>query len=128
MLIPLACLPFDAGGAAGREPDGFVCERRRADDFFSCSYALDLAAAEVFGVERAVSSAMVGLFGSFTVFTPYDSSGLSRSLSRRVGGDLLQRPFIAIGMAAAFLCGPACCDPPNGWVKGLEGEVGGLHR
>ena len=67
---------------------------------------------------------MVGLFAFFYGFlhlTTYSVFDRSLSLPAIVG-DVAQRPFIAIGMAAFLMLIPLAVTSTNGWVKRLGGK------
>ena len=126
-LIPLALLTYDGWrGQLGANPIEFFL---RTTGVLTLVFLIVTLAVtplrKTFGWNPLVKyRRMLGLFAFFYGFlhlTTYSVFDRSLSLPGIVG-DVAQRPFIAIGMAAFFLLIPLAITSTNGWVKRIGGK------
>ena len=126
-LIPLALLAYDGWrGQLGANPIEFFL---RTTGVLTLVFLIVTLAVtplrKTFGWNPLVKyRRMLGLFAFFYGFlhlTTYSVFDRSLSLPGIVG-DVAQRPFIAIGMAAFFLLIPLAITSTNGWVKRIGGK------
>ena len=126
-LIPLALLAYDGWrGQLGANPIEFFL---RTTGVLTLVFLIVTLAVtplrKTFGWNPLVKyRRMLGLFAFFYGFlhlTTYSVFDRSLSLPGIVG-DVAQRPFIAIGMAAFFLLIPLAVTSTNGWVKRIGGK------
>lgn len=126
-LIPLALLAYDGWrGQLGANPIEFFL---RTTGVLTLVFLIVTLAVtplrKAFGWNVLIKyRRMLGLFAFFYGFlhlTTY--SVFDRSLSvPAIVGDVAQRPFIAVGMAAFFLLIPLAVTSTNGWVKRIGGK------
>ena len=126
-LIPLALLAYDGWrGQLGANPIEFFL---RTTGVLTLVFLIVTLAVtplrKAFGWNVLIKyRRMLGLFAFFYGFlhlTTY--SVFDRSLSvPAIVGDVAQRPFIAVGMAAFFLLIPLAITSTNGWVKRIGGK------
>ena len=133
-LVPLAMLGYDGWrGQLGANPIEFFL---RTTGVLTLTFLIITLAItplrKVFGWNSLIKyRRMIGLFAFFygflhlTTYTVFDR-GLSLS---GIVGDVAQRPFIAIGMAAFLMLIPLAITSTNGWVKRLGGKAWArLHK
>lgn len=133
-LIPLGLLAYDGWrGQLGANPIEFFL---RTTGVLTLVFLLVTLAItplrKMFGWNSLIKyRRMLGLFAFFYGFlhlTTYSVFDRGLSLSSIVG-DVAQRPFIAIGMAAFLMLIPLAITSTNGWVKRLGGRKWArLHR
>jgi methionine sulfoxide reductase heme-binding subunit len=126
-LIPLSLLAYDGWrGQLGANPIEFFL---RTTGVLTLSFLIVTLAVtplrKMFGWNSLIKfRRMLGLFaffyGTLHLLT-YSVFDRSLSLSAIVG-DVAQRPFIAIGMAAFLMLIPLAVTSTNGWVKRLGGK------
>jgi methionine sulfoxide reductase heme-binding subunit len=126
-LIPLSLLAYDGWrGQLGANPIEFFL---RTTGVLTLSFLIVTLAItplrKMFGWNSLIKfRRMLGLFaffyGTLHLLT-YSVFDRSLSLSAIVG-DVAQRPFIAIGMAAFLMLIPLAVTSTNGWVKRLGGK------
>ena len=133
-LIPLGLLAYDGWqGRLGANPIEFFL---RTTGVLTLVFLLVTLAVtplrKLFGWNTLIKfRRMLGLFAFFygtlhlVTYSVFD-----RSLSLpAIVGDVAQRPFIAIGMAAFLMLIPLAVTSTNGWVKRLGGKKWArLHR
>lgn len=133
-LIPLALLAYDGWrGQLGANPIEFFL---RTTGVLTLVFLLVTLAVtplrKMFGWNSLIKyRRMVGLFAFFYgLLHLLTYSVFDRSLSvPAIVGDVAQRPFIAVGMAAFFLLIPLAVTSTNGWVKRIGGKNWArLHR
>jgi len=133
-LIPLGLLAYDGWrGQLGANPIEFFL---RTTGVLTLGFLIVTLAVtplrKMFGWNSLIKfRRMLGLFaffyGTLHLLT-YSVFDRSLSLSAIVG-DVAQRPFIAIGMAAFLMLIPLAVTSTNGWVKRLGGKKWSrLHR
>ena len=133
-LIPLALLGIDwYRGALGANPIEFFL---RATGVLTLIFVLITLAVtplrKVFSWNGLIKyRRMLGLFAFFyaslhlVTYSIFDK-GLDVGA---IAGDVVQRPFIAVGMAAFLMLVPLAVTSTNGWVKRLGGKRWAkLHR
>jgi len=133
-LIPLAMLGVDwYRGALGANPIEFFL---RATGVLTLIFVLITLAVtplrRIFSWNGLIKyRRMLGLFAFFyaslhlVTYSLFDK-GLDIGA---ITGDVLQRPFIAVGMAAFLMLVPLAVTSTNGWVKRLGGKRWAkLHR
>lgn len=133
-LIPLVLLGFDGWrGQLGANPIEFLL---RTTGVLTLVFLLVTLAVtplrKAFGWNGLIKyRRMLGLFAFFygcLHLVTYSIFDKSLDLSA-IGADIIQRPFIAIGMTAFFLLIPLAITSTNGWVKRLGGKNWAkLHR
>ncbi len=126
-LIPLSLLAYDGWrGQLGANPIEFFL---RTTGVLTLSFLIVTLAVtplrKMFGWNVLIKfRRMLGLFaffyGTLHLLT-YSVFDRSLSLSAIVG-DVAQRPFIAIGMAAFLMLIPLAATSTNGWVKRIGGK------
>ncbi len=126
-LIPLALLAVDAWrGRLGANPIEFFLRTTGVLTLVFLVVTLSVTPLrKMFGWNSLVKyRRMLGLFsffyGALHLLT-YSVFDRGSSLSSIVG-DVAQRPFIAIGMAAFFMLIPLAVTSTNGWIKRLGGK------
>jgi sulfoxide reductase heme-binding subunit YedZ len=133
-LIPLSLLAYDGWrGQLGANPIEFFL---RTTGVLTLSFLIITLAItplrKVFGWNALIKyRRMLGLFAFFYgTLHLLTYSVFDRSLSLdAIVGDVAQRPFIAIGMAAFLMLTPLAITSTNGWVKRLGGKKWArLHR
>jgi sulfoxide reductase heme-binding subunit YedZ len=133
-LIPLSLLAYDGWrGQLGANPIEFFL---RTTGVLTLSFLIITLAItplrKVFGWNALIKyRRMLGLFAFFYgTLHLLTYSVFDRSLSLdAIVGDVAQRPFIAIGMAAFLMLIPLAITSTNGWVKRLGGKKWArLHR
>jgi sulfoxide reductase heme-binding subunit YedZ len=133
-LIPLALLAYDGWrGQLGANPIEFFL---RTTGVLTLVFLLVTLAVtplrKMFGWNSLIKyRRMLGLFAFFYgLLHLLTYSVFDRSLSvPAIVGDVAQRPFIAIGMAAFFVLITLAVTSTNGWVKRLGGKKWArLHR
>ncbi|MEO5858635.1 MAG: protein-methionine-sulfoxide reductase heme-binding subunit MsrQ [Pyrinomonadaceae bacterium] len=126
-LIPLTLLAYDGWRAQlGANPIEFFL---RTTGVLTLSFLIVTLAVtplrKMFGWNSLIKfRRMLGLFAFFYAtlhLLTYSVFDRSLSLSAIVG-DVAQRPFIAIGMAALLMLIPLAVTSTNGWVKRLGGK------
>ena len=133
-LIPLALLAWDGwNGRLGANPIEFFLRTTGVLTLVFLIVTLSITPLrKMFGWNALIKyRRMVGLFaflyGTLHLLT-YSVFDRSLSLSSIVG-DVAQRPFIAIGMAAFLILIPLAVTSTKGWVKRLGGRRWArLHR
>lgn len=133
-LIPLSLLAYDGWrGRLGANPIEFFL---RTTGVLTLSFLIVTLSVtplrKIFGWNSLIKyRRMLGLFAFFygtlhlLTYSVFDR-GLSLSA---IVGDVAQRPFIAIGMAAFFMLIPLAVTSTKGWVKRLGGKRWArLHR
>lgn len=126
-LIPLALLAFDAWrGRLGANPIEFFLRSTGVLTLVFLIVTLTVTPLrKAFGWNVLIKfRRMLGLFaflyGTLHLLT---YSVFDRSLSMpAIVGDVAQRPFIAVGMAAFFMLLPLAVTSTNGWVKRIGGK------
>jgi len=133
-LIPLSLLSYDGWrGQLGANPIEFFL---RTTGVLTLSFLIVTLAVtplrKMFGWNSLIKfRRMLGLFAFFYgTLHLLTYSVFDRSLSlTAIVGDVAQRPFIAIGMAAFLMLIPLAVTSTNGWVKRLGGKKWArLHR
>jgi sulfoxide reductase heme-binding subunit YedZ len=133
-LIPLSLLAYDGWrGQLGANPIEFFL---RTTGVLTLSFLIITLAItplrKMFGWNALIKyRRMLGLFAFFYgTLHLLTYSVFDRSLSLdAIVGDVAQRPFIAIGMAAFLMLIPLAVTSTNGWVKRLGGKKWArLHR
>lgn len=126
-VIPLAYMAYDwSRGQLGANPIEFFL---RATGVMTLIFLLLTLAVtplrRAFGWNVLIKyRRMIGLYAFFYAFVhliTYSLFDKSLDLSA-IAEDVIQRPFIAIGMAAFFLLVPLAVTSTNGWVKRLGGK------
>lgn len=126
-LIPLGFLLYDwSQGQLGANPIEFFL---RATGVLTLIFLLLTLAItplrRAFGWNGLIKyRRMIGLYAFFYAFihlTTYSLFDKRLDLSAIVA-DVIQRPFIAIGMTAFFLLIPLAVTSTNGWVKRIGGK------
>jgi methionine sulfoxide reductase heme-binding subunit len=126
-LIPLAFLVFDGWrGRLGANPIEFFL---RTTGMMTLVFLLITLAVtplrKIFGWNALVKyRRMLGLYAFFygcLHLTTYSVFDKSFSIPAIVA-DVVQRPFIAVGMLAFFMLIPLAVTSTNGWVKRLGGK------
>ncbi|MEQ1763196.1 MAG: protein-methionine-sulfoxide reductase heme-binding subunit MsrQ [Pyrinomonadaceae bacterium] len=126
-LIPLALLGYDGWrGQLGANPIEFFLRTTGVLTLVFLIVTLAITPLrKMFGWNSLIRyRRMLGLFAFFygtlhlLTYSIFDR-GLSFS---SIVGDVAQRPFIAIGMAAFFMLIPLAVTSTNGWVKRLGGK------
>jgi sulfoxide reductase heme-binding subunit YedZ len=133
-LIPLSLLAYDGWrGQLGANPIEFFLRTTGVLTLVFLLVTLSVTPLrKMFGWNSLIKyRRMLGLFaffyGTLHLLT-YSVFDRSLSLSSIVG-DVAQRPFIAIGVAAFFMLIPLAVTSTNGWVKRLGGKKWvRLHR
>jgi sulfoxide reductase heme-binding subunit YedZ len=133
-LVPLALLGWDASrGQLGANPIEFFL---RTTGILTLTFLLITLAVtplrKIFGWNMLIKyRRMLGLYAFFYVclhFLTYVIFDRSLNLFGTVA-DIIQRPFIAIGMASFFLMVPLAVTSTNGWIKRIGGKRWAkLHR
>lgn len=126
-LVPLAFLGYDAlDGNLGANPIEFFL--RTTGVLTLIFLLLTLAVTplrKIFGWNELIKSRrMLGLYSFFYAFLhliTYSVFDKSFSLSA-ILSDIVQRPFIAVGMLAFFLLIPLAVTSTNGMIKKLGGK------
>jgi len=133
-LIPLALLAFDGWrGRLGANPIEFFLRTTGVLTLVFLIVTLSVTPLrKMFGWNSLIKyRRMLGLFAFFYgTLHLLTYSVFDRSLSLPgIVGDVAQRPFIAIGMAAFFILIPLAVTSTKGWVKRLGGKRWArLHR
>lgn len=133
-LIPLGLLAYDGWrGQLGANPIEFFLRTAGVLTLVFLLFTLAVTPLrKLFGWNSLIKfRRMLGLFAFFygtlhlVTYSVFD-----RSLSLdAIVGDVAQRPFIAIGMAAFLMLIPLAITSTNGWVKRLGGKKWArLHR
>lgn len=133
-LIPLGLLAYDGWrGQLGANPIEFFLRTAGVLTLVFLLFTLAVTPLrKLFGWNSLIKfRRMLGLFAFFygtlhlVTYSVFD-----RSLSLdAIVGDVAQRPFIAIGMAAFLMLIPLATTSTNGWVKRLGGKKWArLHR
>ena len=126
-LVPLAVLGYDAlNGNTGANPVEFFL---RTTGVLTLIFLLITLAVtplrKMFGWNELIKSRrMLGLYAFFYAFLhliTYSIFDKSFDLAA-IGADVLQRPFIAVGMLAFFLLIPLAVTSTNGMIKRLGGK------
>lgn len=126
-LVPLALLLSDAWrGTLGANPQEFAL---RTTGFLTLIFLLITLAVtplrKLTGLNELIKFRReLGLFAffySFLHFTTYIWFDRELSLSS-TAADVIQRPFIAVGMAAFFMLIPLAVTSTNGMIKRLGGK------
>jgi len=126
-LIPLVLLGYDGWrGQLGANPIEFFL---RTTGVMTLVFLLVTLAVtplrKAFGWNGLIKyRRMLGLFAFFygcLHLVTYSIFDKSLDLAA-IGADIIQRPFIAIGMTAFFLLIPLAITSTNGWVKRLGGK------
>lgn len=126
-LIPLALLGYDAyNGQLGANPIEFFL---RTTGVLTLVFLLVTLAVtplrKIFGWNSLIKfRRMLGLFAFvYGVVHLVTYSIFDKSLEiAAIYGDVLQRPFIAVGMAAFTMLVPLAVTSTNGWIKRLGGK------
>lgn len=132
--VPLALLAWDAwSGRLGANPIEFFLRATGVLTLVSLLITLAVTPArKIFGRNELIKyRRMLGLIAFFyaclhlITFSIFD-----KSLDvPAIAADVVQRPFIAVGMSAFLLLIPLAVTSTNGWVKRLGGKNWGrLHR
>src|SRR5215204_5364724 len=126
-LLPLALLLFDFGrGRLGANPIEYLL---RATGVLALTFLLVTLAVSplrrLTGRNDLVKyRRMLGLYAFFyaalhlVIYSIFDKSVDLAAIA----GDVIQRPFIAVGMLAYFLLIPLAVSSTNGWIKRLGGK------
>lgn len=126
-LVPLALLAWDAGaGKLGANPIEFFL---RTTGILTLIFLLITLAVspvrKIFEWNEAIKfRRMLGLYAFFyglLHLSTYFIFDRALSLSNTIG-DVLQRPFIAVGMLSFFLMIPLAVTSTNGMIKRLGGK------
>ena len=126
-LLPLALLAYDwANGRLGANPIEFFLRATGVLALvFLCVTLAVTPLRRLTGRNQLVKyRRMLGLYAFFyacvhlVTYSVFDKS-LDPAL---IAADVIQRPFIAIGMLAFFLLVPLAVTSTNGWVKRLGGK------
>lgn len=126
-LVPLSLLAFDGwNGRLGANPLEFFLRTTGVLTITFLLITLSITPLrKAFGWNQLVKyRRILGLFAFFygslhlITYTIFDK-GLSLT---DIGADILQRPFIAIGMTAFFLLIPLALTSTNGWIKRMGGK------
>ncbi len=126
-LIPLGLLAYDGWrGQLGANPIEFFLRTTGVLTLVFLIFTLGVTPLrKMFGWNSLIKyRRMLGLFAFFYgALHLLTYSVFDRSLSLpAIVGDVAQRPFIAIGMAAFFMLIPLAITSTNGWVKRLGGK------
>jgi sulfoxide reductase heme-binding subunit YedZ len=126
-LVPLVLLVWDAlGGRLGANPVEFFL---RTTGVLTLTFLLITLAVtplrKMFGWNNLIKfRRMLGLYAFFYGFLhliTYSIFDRNFNLAA-IAGDVWQRPFIAVGMAAFFLLIPLAATSTNGMIKRLGGK------
>lgn len=132
-LVPLAFLVYDwLRGQLGANPIEFFL---RATGVLTLSFLLITLAVtplrKILGRNDLIKyRRMLGLYAFFYAclhLVTYSIFDKSLDLPAIVA-DVIQRPFIAVGMAAFLMLVPLAVTSTNGWVKRLGKKWGKLHK
>lgn len=126
-IIPLAFLLYDwSNGQLGANPIEFFL---RATGVLTLIFLLLTLAItplrRAFGWNGLIKyRRMIGLYAFFYALVHLTTYSLfDKSLDvAAIAADIVQRPFIAVGMIAFFLLTPLAVTSTNGWVKRLGGK------
>ena len=126
-LVPLAILGYDGlNGNLGANPIEFFL---RTTGVLALIFLLTTLAVtplrKMFGWNELIKSRrMLGLYAFFYAFLHLITYGIfDKSLDLpAIAADVLQRPFIAVGMLAFFLLIPLAVTSTNGMIKRIGGK------
>jgi methionine sulfoxide reductase heme-binding subunit len=126
-IVPLSLLGWDAyWGRLGANPIEFFLRTTGILTFVFVILTLSVTPLrKIFGWNSLIKyRRMLGLYSFFYVclhFSTYIIFDRGLNLSG-TAGDIIQRPFIAVGMASFFMMIPLAITSTNGWVKRLGGK------
>lgn len=126
-IVPLSLLGWDAyWGRLGANPIEFFLRTTGILTLVFLIITLSVTPArKIFGWNSLIKyRRMLGLYSFFYVclhFSIYIIFDRGLNLLG-TAGDIIQRPFIAVGMASFFIMIPLAVTSTNGWVKRLGGK------
>lgn len=132
--VPLALLAWDAwSGRLGANPIEFFLRATGVLTLVSLLITLAVTPArKIFGRNELIKyRRMLGLIAFFYACLHLITYSIfDKSLDvPAIAADVVQRPFIAVGMSAFLLLIPLAVTSTNGWVKRLGGKNWGrLHK
>lgn len=126
-LIPLGFLAYDFWrGQLGANPIEFFLRTTGVLTLLFLLITLAITPLrKAFGWNALIKyRRMLGLYAFFYGFLHLITYGIfDKSLNiSDIAGDIVQRPFIAVGMAAFFFMIPLAVTSTNGWIKRLGGK------
>lgn len=133
-LLPVALMAFDwSRGRLGANPIEFFLRATGVMTLVFLTLTLSVTPLRRrFGLNQLIKyRRLLGLFAFFyasvhlLTYSVFDK-GLGLAA---IGADVVQRPFIAVGMAAFAMLIPLAVTSTNGWIKRLGGKRWGrLHK
>ncbi len=126
-IVPLTLLGWDAfWGRLGANPVEFFLRTTGILTLVFLILTLSVTPArKIFGWNSLIKyRRMLGLYSFFYVCLHFSTYMIfDRGLDLLgTAGDIIQRPFVAIGMASFFMMIPLAVTSTNGWVKRLGGK------